>query len=163
MAGSPNSGVIPNVNDPEVQIPTNDELRFNPKGAGAIGTAIQDPIGALLAYSADQATREATRRMYPNAVGSYEADAFRHGAGSRLLKGLLGEARAKNWGDAHEVDGIDPARLPQALGIIHKNTEGQRAMDLYNNKIGRTLPDGRAEQIKEAIKQGRLRLSPFQE
>jgi hypothetical protein len=122
-----------------------------------------DPVGAIFAWSADKAAREATARMYPNAIGSPEADAFRHGAGSRILKGTLGDVRAKNWGDAHEVDGIDPPRIAQSLGLVHKNSEGQRAMDLYNNQVGRALPGGRAHDIQEAIKTGRFRLRPFGE
>jgi hypothetical protein len=163
MAGSPYAGVIPNVNAPDVKVPTNQELNFNPNGFGAVGTGLLDPVGAIFAYSANKAAREATRRVYPNAAGSPQADAFRHGAGSRILKGTIGDTRAKNWGDAHEVDGIDPPPIAQSLGLVHKNSEGQRAMDLYNNQVGRALPGGRAPDIQDAIKAGRFRLRPFGE
>lgn len=163
MAGSPYRGVTPDINSPDARMPTNKELGFNPKGLGGLATGLLDPIGGIFAVAADRAAREATRKVYPGAVGSHQADAFRHGAGSGLVRVAIGEARAKNFGDAHEVDGIDPSWIEQAIGYAHKNTEGQRAMDLYNNQVGRALPRVKAQDLQNAIGEGRFRLRPFGE
>lgn len=164
MAGSLNRGVIPNVNSPDIKTPTERELGFDRNSPGAFGALVRDPMGLVFAWAADQAAREATKRAYPGVIPSDNAaDAFRHAAGSRLLSGTIGEKRAKLWGDAHEIEGIDPSLLARSMGLASTNTDGQRKMDLYNNRVGRALPSGTAEQIQKAIADEKLRKKPFKE
>ena len=65
---------------------------------------------------------------------------------------VLGPDRAKQVGDEHEISYPDP--------------DGERAMDLYNNGVGRNLAQqgggGEATAaIQRAIKNGSLRLKPY--
>jgi hypothetical protein len=161
MAGSPNRGVIVNVNSRNAKVPTEKELGFDPNGPGWFITGVRDPIGAIFAASADKAAREVAGKLYPPGTDRGAANAFQHGAGSYLLARTIGEKRAKQWGDAHEVDGIDPTLIDRTLKIARKNNESERAMDLYNNRVGRGLPAGGASHVQEALKNGHFRKKPF--
>jgi hypothetical protein len=160
MAGSPNRGVIPNVNAPDVKAPTEKELGFDPKGLGQIPTAILDPVGAIFGRAADLAARQATAKRYPGELGrTEEANAYMHTVGSYLATKALGPERAKAMTDSHEVSGIEGLRVP-VIGA-RKNTEGERLMDLYNNQVGRELPTQGEAAVQEAMKKGWIRRNRF--
>lgn len=161
MAGSAPRGAIPNVNSPDVKVPTEEELRFNRHGFGQIATAALDPVGAIFGMAADRAARDATAKKYPGALArTDEANAYMHTVGSYLLTKTLGLERAKAMTDSHEVSGIDGLPIP-VVGA-RKNTEGERRMDLYNNQVGRGLPTIGEPAIQEAMKKGYLRKKPFE-
>ena len=161
MAGSPNRGVIPNINSPEAKIPTDRQMEFNPNGPDWFLTGINDPMGAIFARAADKAARDSAIAAFPKGSDPGERNAFQHGVGSYLLARTLGEERAKQCTDAHEVDGIDPTPIDKFLGLARKNEPGERAMDLYNNRVGRVLPPGGAPRVQEALHRGHLRKRPF--
>ncbi len=100
-------------------------------------------------------------RLFRKVLDPGERNAFQHGVGRYLLARTLGEERAKQWTDAHEVDGIDPTPIDKFLGLARKNEPGERAMDLYNIRVGRALSPGGAPQIQEALRRGHLRKRPF--
>ncbi len=63
---------------------------------------------------------------------------------------MLGPELAKTFADANEISRPDPI--------------GERQMDLYNNRVGRSLADEKqsaSEVVKKAIANGRLRTHPF--
>jgi hypothetical protein len=160
MAGSPNRGVIPNINAPDVRVPTEQELGFDAKGPGQITAGILDPVGAIFGVAVDQAAREARNRRYPGKLAlTDEANAYMHAVGSYLLTRAVGPDRAKAMTDSHEVSGIKGLPIP-VIGA-EKNPEGERRMDLYNNQVGRELPPKGETAIQEAMKRGWLRKSPF--
>lgn len=165
MAGSPNRGtIIPNVNASDVKAPTEKELGFDRNSPGHIGAAVRDPIGAIFALEARNRAQEAMDHRYPDQkpgtdLGN-EADAYKHTVWNYLMARTIGPERAKAMGDAHEIDGIDPSPIAEALGAA-KNSEGARLMDLYNNQVGRGLPRGGERQILDAMKNGIIRKRPF--
>jgi len=158
MAGSPNRGVIPNVNAPDAKVPTEQELGFDPKGPGHLGAFVRDPMGAIIAEAAAQATDKVTAQKYPGmSFFSEEAGAYRHTLGSHLLKRVIGERRAKAMGDAHEIEGL---RAKVGDGW---NAPGERAADLYNNRVGRGLSPGGRATVEEAMRKGYVRKKAFED
>jgi hypothetical protein len=72
----------------------------------------------------NEATDEAARR-YPGEFHNGRGDAFRHAYWSALMTQARGEPLAREFGNAHE-------NFPG-------NPPLERAMDLHNNAIGRTI------------------------
>ena len=72
----------------------------------------------------EKATAEA-RRRYPRSQSGGAGDAFRHALWSALMTRRAGVRLAKKFGDAHED--------------FPANSASDRAMDLYNNRVGREV------------------------
>ncbi|MBL6935944.1 MAG: hypothetical protein ISR48_11085 [Alphaproteobacteria bacterium] len=138
------------------------ELGFDPKGPGKgeVVFAVKNPVAAAIARdlgkaSYDQAIAEVrSGKFTKESLQDGPADAFRHALWNYKMTQKIGSDAAKGAADAHEVS--DP------------NNDGERLMDLYNNRIGRELAldpanKGRPaeEVIHEAIRKGNLQLQPF--
>jgi len=97
----------------------------------------------------------ATGKQFPGVLPhDNPADAFRHALWSFRMTRDLGAEAAKRFGDAHEVS--------------RPNRPGELLMDLYNNNTGRRMafdPRNRdrtpEEVIREALREGRLQISPY--
>lgn len=137
-------------------------LGFDPKGPGKGEAAFlaKNPAAAIIAKglgktSYDQAIAEVrSGKFTKESLQDGPADAFRHALWNYKMTQKIGSDAAKGAADAHEVS--DP------------NNDGERLMDLYNNRIGRELAldpanKGRPaeEVIHEAICNGTLQLQPF--
>jgi len=92
-------------------------------------------------------------RIEPGSLHNNADDAVRHALWSFEMTKYLGADTAKKYGDAHE-------RTPN-------NPTGEKAMDLFNNAVGRQLAlDAKQssmsarEVVMEALKNGRLRTRP---
>jgi hypothetical protein len=147
MAGSPNRGVIPNVNSPDTKVPSAEDFGFDPSGPGHWGAAIRDPLGLPYAAFAALGAWKKTAEKYPGVPSrDNEADAYKHAMVNYLMAQTIGKDRAKAFADAHEVS------VP--------NAQGEQLMDLYNNEVARNLPrDPNA--VENALRQGEFRTSPF--
>ena len=155
MAGSPNRGVIPDVNSRDAQAPSFIDLGFDPRGPGPWSAALRNPIAAIYANEAAKAAEESTARKYPGVFPhNNEADAYRHALWSHLMTQGIGADAAKAFGDAHEMAGS---------GTSGPGPNSERLMDLHNNQIGRKLPNDQGRSLKEALEKGYLRIRPFVE
>lgn len=132
------------------------ELDFDPKGNGQYDFAIRNPLDGYEANSLHNEAVEKVKELYKGqrTARNDEADAFRHAYWSYRATQEIGEDAAKQAGNGHE--------------ITKPNEDGERLMDLYNNKIGRELaldPKNKdrdpVEVIQEAIANGKLRKRPF--
>lgn len=144
--------------DEDVDISTMySELGFDPEADGQWEFAMTSPIDAIMAKQTANKANEQTASIYANQTGNghnNEADAFRHAYWSYLMTQDIGVKAAQSVGDGHEITTVNP--------------DGERLMDLYNNKVGRELALDPANQgrdpvtvIQEAIKSGKLRVKPF--
>ena len=133
-----------------------DQLDFDPEGDGQYDFAIGSPLDAIEARNLSIHAKSMTKKLFSNSKTGTDddADAFRHAYWSYLMAQDIGVDGSKAAGDGHEITNV--------------NNEGQRLMDLYNNKLGRELALDPAnkdrppeEVIMEAVKSGKLRLSPF--
>lgn len=147
MAGSPNRGVIANVNSSDAPRPTTEDFSYDSQGPGHVGAIIRDPLGVPYVAWATLAAWKKTKEKYPD-IGSRnnEADAYKHAIWNYLMSQSIGKDRAKAFADAHEVSG--------------DNSEAELLMDLYNNQVARDLPRG-PNSVEDALRDGKLRVSPF--
>lgn len=108
---------------------------------------------AALAGILAQAAWDEAEKLYPGNIGggrNQEGDAFRHAYWNATMARTLGPELAKTFADANEISRPGPI--------------GERQMDLYNNRVGRSLADEKgsaSEAVKKAIANGRLRTRPF--
>ncbi|NVK20145.1 MAG: hypothetical protein HWE30_15715 [Methylocystaceae bacterium] len=144
-----------NTDEPMSPYDAYEEFDFDPRGDGQKMFGVKNPIDGGRAYLDANTANEVTSKLFKGVKPhNNEADAFRHAYWSYLMTQNIGADKAKHAGNSHE--------------ITEENTEGERLMDLYNNRIGRQLAldpknKGRPaeEVIREAIKDGKLRTSPF--
>jgi hypothetical protein len=131
------------------------KIGFDPNGEKQWQAVLRRPLDAKQAGRLETEASDIAREEYPGThPHNSEADAFRHAYWSFKVAREIGADAAKEFGDAHERS--DPNPTPERL------------MDLYNNKVGRDLAadsknadrDAR-EVIREAIREGKLRTSPF--
>ena len=134
-------------------MPTDQELGFDPNGPGQWHVAVRHPLDAMVGvYDRNKAVAQ-TDHLYPNdPLQNDEADAFRHAFWSYLMTKSMGAEHAKQFTDAHEISVPNPI--------------GERYMDLYNNRAGRNIAgangnEDAVEAIRKAIRNGKLRLSPY--
>ncbi len=132
------------------------KLEFDPNGEGEWEAFRQRPWDAARARMERSRTDNITREEYPGENHhNNEADAFRHAHWSFEVARKIGPDAAKEFGDAHERSEANPTP--------------ERLMDLYNNKVGRDLamdPENAGRDardvIREAIREGKLKTSPFE-
>ncbi len=140
-------------------------LEYEDEGHGDIANAVSSPIdsfrvGDTISESRAQAEAVAQKRH----LNGLEKDAFRHVYWSYRMAQEAGVEVSKQFGDAHERT---------ALGIYegkrNSNPDGEKLMDLYNNRVGRELfqehpqatPDQITEIILDAMSSGRIQLRNF--
>lgn len=133
------------------------DLGFDPNGPGEWEMLRNHPVDTLRArLIADEARNEAIRQYENNDISLTigEGDAYRHGLWSYKMAKELGPDKAKDYGDAHEISS--------------PNNDGDRLKDVYNNAVGRELaldPSNHgksdSEVIKQAIRQGKFQIDPF--
>lgn len=111
------------------------------------------PIAAVeFREAAEKALTEA-QRMFPDSLHNGEGDAFRHAYWNALMTRAEGAGLAEQFATAHEA-GPD-------------NPPDERAMDLYNNAVGREIgvtpdPPGVTleARVLQALHDGNLQTSP---
>lgn len=144
------TSIISNVNSPGAVPPNFKEFQFDPSGPGYWDAARNDPLGAAVAVGSAAEAKVRTALKYPD-TGSRnnEADAYKHAIWNRRMAGILGPERARALAHAHEV--------------AAPNSPEEHAMDLYNNRVARSLPlkDGAVEEVDEAFRKGYFRTTPF--
>ncbi len=115
---------------------------------------ILHPTRVYDCYKANQLADEAlksAKENYPKSLHNGPGDAYRHCYWSGLLTFEFGEAEAKGFGDRHEDDPNNPPN--------------EKAMDLYNNNVGRTIAktirkgdkNAMSAACKRAVSDGRLK------
>lgn len=92
--------------------------------------SLLNPNAALEAHAAAQFAISTTKELFSDIAGQKSlqnnaADAFRHALWNAKMKATIGEDLAKKFADAHEES-------PQ-------NPPAEKAMDLHNNAMGRTI------------------------
>ncbi|MEO5372724.1 MAG: hypothetical protein H7840_00435 [Alphaproteobacteria bacterium] len=151
----------PPTNDPVDPQTIYRDLGFDPdQTPGQWEAAAGSPLKAIKANALSNEAMEAARNAINNgdfpkdSIHNGEADAFRHALWSYRMTQELGPEAARAFGDGHE--------------ITSKNEDGERLMDLYNNRAASDLArdpknQGRApeEVIREAMKDGKFQLQPF--
>ncbi|CAG8669258.1 8740_t:CDS:1 [Ambispora gerdemannii] len=107
---------------------------------------------------ADEALKSAQDNFSNDQLHNGPGDAYRHCYWSGLLTFEFGESEAKGFGDRHED--------------FPENPSGEKAMDLHNNGVGRTIAqqldkDGKkgnkaalSTACKQAVSDGRLITKP---
>ncbi len=131
------------------------EFDFNPEGPGDFVHFFRNPFMANDIDKQATNAQNVTAKHYPHVIPhNNEADAFRHAYWSYEMALKYGLEMAKEIGDGHEITGENPL--------------SERAMDLFNNRVGRELAldpnnkgQGAEDVIIKAIKDGKLRLKPF--
>ena len=165
-AGDTQAGTDDNKTDDSLPAPDSREpvdpedfyrkVEFDPNGEKLWEAALRRPLDARQANELETEVTKITEKEYPGVIPhNNEADAFRHAYWSFEIARKAGPEAAKEFGDAHERSDSNPTP--------------ERLMDLYNNKVGRDLAadpvnadrDGR-DVIREAIREGKLRTSPFE-
>lgn len=155
MVGSPNRGVIPNINAPETRAPSFNDVGFDPRGSGIWSTSIRHSVAAIFANEAAKAAAASTAKKYPGvSPHNDEADAYRHTLWSHLMTQGIGPDLAKAFGDAHEISGSS---------VSGPGPNSERLMDLHNNQVGRQLPNDQGRSLKGALEKGYIRKRPFSE
>ena len=133
--------------------PTNQDLGYNPNDPGLWPVLKTDPVGMGAAFWHGERARQEARDRYEGGPAEAtlqggEADAWRHARWNQRMTDAIGPERAKIFADYNEQSNASPA--------------GDRAMDLYNNQVGRMLVGDRTKSsIDDLVRSSRLRLKPY--
>jgi len=130
--------------------------QLTPAAAEANAKSTMEEVKALTGIFRELASLDKKININPEILGFNDAiDAFRHALWSFKMARAVGPRDARNWGNAHEVEG-------------RESVPGERLMDLYNNNVGHRLAmDSRNKDrepkdvIMEALKNGLLQTRPF--
>jgi peptidoglycan hydrolase-like protein with peptidoglycan-binding domain len=134
------------------------EYGFEKQGTGKYGAFWSNPLQGITARQLGVDVRDTiTKNQYPDLkADDDEADAFRHALWSYKLAKKYDSDYAKMITDSYERSEFNDRK------------KGSLLMDLHNNAIGRTLAKDERnytqkdeDVIREAIKRGELRISPY--